>query len=37
MIYEQCEAILNIPKATFKPIKQIMIDKLNKYKDEVVE
>ena len=35
--YEQCEAILNIPKATFKPIKQIMIDKLSPYKDEVVE
>ena len=35
--YEQSEAILNIPKETFKPIKQIMIDKLNPYKDEVVE
>lgn len=35
--YEQCKAILNIPKATFKPIKQIMIDKLSPYKDEVVE
>lgn len=35
--YEQCETILNIPKATFKPIKQIMIDNLSPYKDEVIE
>lgn len=36
-IYCQCDEMLGVSKEIFEEIKKIMIDKLNKYKDEVVE
>ena len=35
--YCQCDEMLGVSKEIFEEIKKIMIDKLNKYKDEVVE